>query len=76
MSPVPHGNVMSVDGRNWNAFVILDAGGNAMRWARQAFHEDKYSYEQIVQRAQSAPDRFRSVAPGLVAPIPLEIIIA
>jgi hypothetical protein len=63
---------MSVDGRNWNAFVILDAGGNAMRWARRAFHEDKYSY----QRAQSAPDRFRSVAPGLVAPIPLEIIIA
>jgi hypothetical protein len=49
---------MSVDGRNWNAFVILDAGGNAMRWARRAFHEDKYSYEQIVQRAQSAPDRF------------------
>jgi hypothetical protein len=67
---------MSVDGRNWNAFVILDAGGNAMRWARRAFHEDKYSYEQIVQRAQSAPDRFRSVAPRLVVPIPLEIIIA
>jgi xylulokinase len=24
-------NVLSVDGRNWNAFTILDAGGDAMR---------------------------------------------
>jgi xylulokinase len=48
-------NVMSVDGRNWNAFTILDAGGDAMRWARRAFHENEYSYEKIVQLAQSAP---------------------
>jgi len=33
----------------------LDAGGDAMRWARRAFHENQYSYEQIVQLAQSAP---------------------
>ena len=48
-------NVLSVDGRNWNAFTILDAGGDAMRWARRAFHENQYSYEQIVQLAESAP---------------------
>ena len=48
-------NVMSVDGQNWNAFTILDAGGDAMRWARRAFHQNEYSYEQIVQLAQSAP---------------------
>jgi xylulokinase len=48
-------NVMSVDGQNWNAFTILDAGGDAMRWARRAFHQNEYSYDQIVQLAQSAP---------------------
>lgn len=48
-------NVMSVDGQNWNAFTILDAGGDAMRWARRAFHQNEYSYQQIVELAQSAP---------------------
>jgi xylulokinase len=48
-------NVMSVDGKNWNAFTILDAGGDAMRWARRAFHQNEYSYEKIVQLAESAP---------------------
>jgi xylulokinase len=48
-------NVMSVDGKNWNAFTILDAGGDAMRWARRAFHQNEYSYEKIVQLAETAP---------------------
>ncbi|HEY5814074.1 MAG TPA: FGGY family carbohydrate kinase [Terrimicrobiaceae bacterium] len=48
-------NVMSVDGQNWNAFTILDAGGDAMRWARRAFHQNEYPYERIVDLAQSAP---------------------
>ncbi|MBV9488565.1 MAG: pentose kinase [Verrucomicrobia bacterium] len=48
-------NVLSVDGRNWNAFTILDAGGDAMRWARRAFHENAYSYDRIVELAQGAP---------------------
>jgi xylulokinase len=48
-------NVMSVDGKNWNAFTILDAGGDAMRWARRAFHQNEYSYEKIVQLAEAAP---------------------
>ena len=48
-------NVMSVDGKSWNAFTILDAGGDAMRWARRAFHQNEYTYEKIVQLAESAP---------------------
>jgi xylulokinase len=46
---------MSVDGKSWNAFTILDAGGDAMRWARRAFHQNEYTYEKIVQLAESAP---------------------
>jgi len=37
------------------AFTIVDAGGDAMRWARRAFHEKNYSYEQIIRLAESAP---------------------
>ena len=48
-------NVMSVDGRNWNAFTILDAGGDAMRWARRAFHENQYTYDRIVELAAAVP---------------------
>jgi xylulokinase len=47
-------NVQGVIG-GWAAFTILDAGGDAMRWARRAFHEKAYSYDQIVRLAESAP---------------------
>ncbi len=40
---------------NWSAFTILDAGGDAMRWARRAFHENAYAYERIVSLAADAP---------------------
>ena len=40
---------------NWSAFTILDAGGDAMRWARRAFHEKSYEYDRIVSLAGSAP---------------------
>lgn len=40
---------------NWSAFTILDAGGDAMRWARRAFHEKSYDYDRIVSLAGSAP---------------------
>jgi len=40
---------------NWSAFTILDAGGDAMRWARRAFHEKSYDYDRIVSLAASAP---------------------
>jgi xylulokinase len=37
----------------WAAFTIVDAGGDAMRWARRAFHEKGYSYEQVISLAES-----------------------
>jgi xylulokinase len=47
-------NVATVEG-NWGAFVLLDSGGDAMRWARRAFHENTLSYEEIVEKAAQAP---------------------
>jgi xylulokinase len=47
-------NVQGVAG-GWGAFTILDAGGDAMRWARRAFHDNQYSYERIVELAGDAP---------------------
>ena len=47
-------NVATIEG-NWGAFVLLETGGDAMRWARRAFHEKSLSYDEITQRAASAP---------------------
>jgi xylulokinase len=47
-------NVGTVEG-NWGAFMLLDSGGDAMRWARRAFHEKQVSYEDIVAKAAQAP---------------------
>jgi xylulokinase len=47
-------NVQGVAG-GWGAFTILDAGGDAMRWARRAFHDNQYSYDRIVELAAEAP---------------------
>ena len=44
-------NVKGVAG-GWGAFTILDAGGDAMRWARRAFHENQYSYDRIIELAE------------------------
>ncbi|MEK0082988.1 xylulokinase [Benzoatithermus flavus] len=47
-------NVATVEG-HWGPFVLLESGGDAMRWARRAFHEKALSYEAIVTRAAGAP---------------------
>lgn len=47
-------NVGTVEG-NWGAFMLLESGGDAMRWARRAFHEKQFSYEDIVAKAAEAP---------------------
>ncbi|MBB3966138.1 xylulokinase [Rhizobium metallidurans] len=47
-------NVGTVEG-NWGAFMLLESGGDAMRWARRAFDEKKSSYEDIVAKAAEAP---------------------
>jgi xylulokinase len=35
--------------------MLLESGGDAMRWARRAFHEKQFSYEDIVAKAAEAP---------------------
>ncbi|WJH38677.1 FGGY family carbohydrate kinase (plasmid) [Aliirhizobium terrae] len=47
-------NVGTVEG-NWGAFMLLESGGDAMRWARRAFHDKQFSYEDIVAKAAEAP---------------------
>ncbi|HET7313088.1 xylulokinase [Salinisphaera sp.] len=47
-------NVATVDG-GWGAFALLDSGGDAVRWARRAFHDNELSYEQVTRRAAAAP---------------------
>jgi xylulokinase len=39
----------------WAAFTIVDAGGDAVRWARSAFHDRACSYHEIVSLAETAP---------------------
>ena len=47
-------NVATIDG-HWGPFVLLETGGDAMRWARRAFHENSLSYDQITAKAALAP---------------------
>ena len=47
-------NMRTADGA-WAAFTILDAGGDAMRWARRALHRNEASYDAIVAMAEAAP---------------------
>jgi xylulokinase len=48
-------NVRAITG-GWAAFTILDASGDAMRWARRAFHhQEAYSYDQIISLAEKVP---------------------
>jgi xylulokinase len=47
-------NVGTVEGA-WGAFMLLESGGDAMRWARRAFHEKALSYGEIVAKAAEAP---------------------
>ncbi|MFV0382460.1 xylulokinase [Paracoccus sp. (in: a-proteobacteria)] len=47
-------NVLSANGV-WGAMTLLDAGGDAVRWARRAFHQNERSYNQIAGDAGRAP---------------------
>jgi xylulokinase len=47
-------NMRTADGA-WAAFTIIDAGGDAMRWARRALHRNEASYEAIAAMATAAP---------------------
>ena len=46
-------NVMTPEG-HWGALTLLDAGGDAVRWARRAFHDNRRSYEEVAELAARA----------------------
>lgn len=46
-------NVISGSGA-WGAMTLLDAGGDAVRWARRAFHENQRSYAEVSEDATRA----------------------
>jgi xylulokinase len=47
-------NVGTPEG-GWGAFMLLETGGDAMRWARRAFHEKSLGYDEIAGKAAQAP---------------------
>lgn len=55
--PVLHPEITNTATPNglWGAFVIVDSGGDAMRWARRAFHENALDFDAIVAKAAEAP---------------------
>jgi xylulokinase len=46
-------NVATVEG-GWGSLTLLDAGGDAVRWARRAFHENHRSYDEVTATAAQA----------------------
>ncbi len=40
---------------DWGAFVLLETGGDGMRWARRAFHDNALSYAEVSACAEAAP---------------------
>lgn len=46
-------NLVSASGL-WGTFTLLDAGGDAVRWARRAFHENGRSYAALADKAHEA----------------------
>jgi len=55
-NPVMHPNVSNLlePSGSWGSFTLLDAGGDAMRWARRAFHENRRSYDEVDAAAKQA----------------------
>ena len=50
-------NVATMDGL-WGRFMLLDSGGDAVRWARRAFHQNQLSYDDVTRLAGEAPAGF------------------
>lgn len=46
-------SVLSANG-HWGAMTLLDAGGDAVRWARRAFHDNRRSYADVAEEAAKA----------------------
>jgi xylulokinase len=47
-------NVLSAAGE-WGSFTLLDAGGDAVRWARRAFHDNALGYAEVDAAAAGSP---------------------
>ncbi len=47
-------NLATVEG-GWGSFVLLETGGDAVRWARRGLHERTLDYEAIMDKAAAAP---------------------
>jgi xylulokinase len=46
-------NLATVEG-HWGSLTLLDAGGDAVRWARRAFHENRRGYGEVSEAAARA----------------------
>lgn len=46
-------NIATVEG-NWGSLTLLDAGGDAVRWARRAFHGNRREYAEVAELATQA----------------------
>ena len=53
-------NVATVEG-NWGTLTLLDAGGDAVRWARRAFHQNRRSFNEIEEAARAADSGSKSL---------------
>ncbi|WP_428375859.1 xylulokinase [Lichenicoccus sp.] len=47
-------NVATIEG-GWGAFMLLETGGDAVRWGRRALHDGRADYAAIMDRAAAAP---------------------
>lgn len=47
-------NVLTPNGV-WGVMTLVDAGGDAVRWTRRAFHEKRLSYSELDELATRAP---------------------
>ena len=47
-------NVATVEGE-WGSFILLETGGDAVRWARRGLHTGSLDYAGIMQNAAQAP---------------------
>lgn len=46
---------------DWGPFVLLETGGDGMRWARRALHGNSLSYAEVNQLASDAPPGARGL---------------
>ena len=46
-------NVSTIEG-NWGAFILMETGGDAVRWGRRVFHGADASYTDVVENAAEA----------------------